>query len=248
MSSKGAYLFYSCLNGNTDPLTTAVPNIADLTALNSSTRYKRYVLYGSLTRKGQKGICFSLGRCIMLKYPFSRLLRGTSLHPLLLMLHLLSCSHLTPPRCETVPTYGWHLIGEDSHEETGEAAPAIWEALHEAEIEIPPEKCQGPSKEVTFGYLFSRKCSSSSKQMLQSKKELQQLMGTWGYWRKHVLGVSTIALYSEQCNNLRRYIRNNLHSLNKPEKHLICWSLFSRGLLSQKELHKNPQSGNGMPP
>lgn len=56
---------YWCLNGNTDPLTAAVPNVANLTAMDSSTRSKRYVLYGSLTRGGQRGICFSLGRCIV---------------------------------------------------------------------------------------------------------------------------------------------------------------------------------------
>lgn len=30
-------------------------------------------------------------------------------------------------------------------------------------------------------------------QMPQSRKELQQLMGTSGYWRKHVPGISIIA-------------------------------------------------------
>lgn len=39
------------------------------------------------------------------------------------------------------------LIERDSQEKVGEAA-AVMEALHEAEIEIPPEKCQGPSKEI----------------------------------------------------------------------------------------------------
>lgn len=35
---------YWFLNGNTDPLTAAELNIANLTAVDSSTRYKRYVL------------------------------------------------------------------------------------------------------------------------------------------------------------------------------------------------------------
>ncbi|XP_074991081.1 uncharacterized protein LOC142074382 [Calonectris borealis] len=39
------------------------------------------------------------------------------------------------------------LIGGDSSEEVGEAATAVRQALHKAEIEIPPEKCQGPSTE-----------------------------------------------------------------------------------------------------
>lgn len=41
------------------------------------------------------------------------------------------------------------LIEGGSHEKVGEAA-AIWEALQEEEIEILPEKCQGPSKETKF--------------------------------------------------------------------------------------------------
>lgn len=32
--------------------------------------------------------------------------------------------------------------------EEAAAAAAVWQALHKAEVEIPPEKCQGPSREV----------------------------------------------------------------------------------------------------
>ncbi|KFV95156.1 hypothetical protein N327_12739, partial [Fulmarus glacialis] len=100
------------------------------------------------------------------------------------------------------------LIGGDSPEEVGEAATEVWQVLPKAEVEIPPEKCQGPSKKVEFlgAWWIAGNATippdTLSKieqlQMPQSKKELQQLMGTLRYWRKHVPGFSVIArpLYS----------------------------------------------------
>ncbi|KFW06045.1 hypothetical protein N327_07143, partial [Fulmarus glacialis] len=100
------------------------------------------------------------------------------------------------------------LIGGDSPEEVGEAATAVWQVLHKAEIEIPPEKCQVPSKEVKFLGTWWITGSATvppdtlseieQLQMPQSRKELQQLMGTLGYWRKHVpeFSIITCPLYT----------------------------------------------------
>ncbi|KFV97971.1 hypothetical protein N327_00594, partial [Fulmarus glacialis] len=101
------------------------------------------------------------------------------------------------------------LIGGTSPEKVGEAAAAVWQALHKAEVEIPPEICQEPSREVKV--LGTQWIAGSAAilpdnlnlkmeqlQMPQSRKELQQLMDTLGYWKKHVPGFSIIAcpLYS----------------------------------------------------
>ncbi|KFQ84228.1 hypothetical protein N337_05940, partial [Phoenicopterus ruber ruber] len=94
------------------------------------------------------------------------------------------------------------LIGGNSPEEAGEAAAAVWQALHDAEVEILPEKCQGPSKEVKFlgtwwiaGSAVIPPDTLRKIEQLpipQSGKELQQLTGTLGYWRKHVPGFAII--------------------------------------------------------
>ncbi|NXJ72226.1 TF211 protein, partial [Rostratula benghalensis] len=100
------------------------------------------------------------------------------------------------------------LIGGTSPETVGQAAAAVWQVLNKADIEVPPGKCQGPSKEIKIlGTCWIagstvipldtlRKIEEL--QMPQSKKELQQSKETLGYWRKHVPGFSIIShpLYS----------------------------------------------------
>ena len=80
------------------------------------------------------------------------------------------------------------LIGGTSPEKVGEVAAAVWQALNKAEIEIPPVKCQGLSKEVKFLGTWWIAGSAvippdtlrkiEELQMPQSRKELQQLVGT----------------------------------------------------------------------
>lgn len=104
-----------------------------------------------------------------------------------------------------------------------------WEALHEAEIEIAPEKCPGPSKETkNFAYLVNAGNavvpSDTLKELEQiqmppSKKELQELMGTLGYWRNLVPGFSVIARISGSivlcCVTLQTLDKNeHRHFLN----------------------------------
>ncbi|KAF1407180.1 Retrovirus-related Pol polyprotein from transposon 17.6, partial [Spheniscus mendiculus] len=99
------------------------------------------------------------------------------------------------------------LIGGTSPEKVGEAAAAVWQALNKAEIKIPPRKCQGSSKEVKFlgtwwiagnAAIPPDTLRKIEELQMPQLKELQQLMGTLGYWRKHVPGFSIISrpLYS----------------------------------------------------
>ncbi|KFV46430.1 hypothetical protein N328_00890, partial [Gavia stellata] len=88
------------------------------------------------------------------------------------------------------------LMGGTSPEKVGEAAASVRQALHKAEVEIPPEKCQGPGREVKFlgtwwiagnaAIPLDTLSKIEQLQMPQSRKELRQFMGTLGYWRKHV--------------------------------------------------------------
>ncbi|NXA44306.1 POLY protein, partial [Eudromia elegans] len=95
------------------------------------------------------------------------------------------------------------LIGGDSPEKVGKVAKAVWQILLEADREVPAEKCQGPSKGVQFVGTWWRAGGAvippdtlgkvEGLQMPQSRKELQQPMGTLGHWGKHVPGFSIIA-------------------------------------------------------
>ncbi|NWX74610.1 POL3 protein, partial [Alca torda] len=99
-------------------------------------------------------------------------------------------------------------IRETSPQRVGEVAAAVWQALYKAEVEVQPEKCQGQSREVKFLGIWWIADSAAvppdtlsemeQLQISQSRKEIQQLMGTLGYWRKRVPGFSIIAypLYS----------------------------------------------------
>lgn len=74
--------------------------------------------------------------------------QGYKYSPSSKMLHLQDFYRsLTPPKVWNCPRRDYFLIGRDSRKKAGKAA-AGWEALHEAELEIPPEKCPGPRKEV----------------------------------------------------------------------------------------------------
>lgn len=82
-------------------------------------------------------------------------------------------------------------------------AAAVWQALNKAEIKIPHGKYQGSCKEVKFLGTWWKAGSaiippdalrkSGKLQMPRSRKELQELMGISGHWRKHVSGFSIIS-------------------------------------------------------
>lgn len=64
-----------------------------------------------------------------------------------------------------------------------EAAAAVWQALHKANLEIPSGKCKGPSREVKSLGTWWIECSAAisldtlskikKSQMSQAKKELE---------------------------------------------------------------------------
>lgn len=64
---------------------------------------------------------------------------------------------------------------------------------------MPSNKCQGPSKEVKFlgTWWIAGQAMIPDETITKldaihtptTKKEQQQIMSTWGYWRNHVLGV-----------------------------------------------------------
>ncbi|KAF1467685.1 Transposon Tf2-9 polyprotein, partial [Megadyptes antipodes antipodes] len=156
-----------------------------------------------------------------IQYTFNRLPQGYKHSPTIAhaaLAELLQMVSLPQDACPGIQEGQWHpglyqkqydiLTGGTSPEKVGEAVAAVWQALNKAEIEIPPRKCQEPSKEVKFLHIW---CIAGSAvippctlrkikelQMPQSRKELQLLMGTLGYWRKHVPGFDIIShpLYS----------------------------------------------------
>ncbi|NWI62347.1 TF29 protein, partial [Todus mexicanus] len=95
------------------------------------------------------------------------------------------------------------LIGGENPEEVKQAMENIREKLTALGLDIPPSKCQGPAQEVKFlGVWWIKGAASVPPDTLEkiehgqnpaSKKELQQTLGTLGYWRKHIPGFSVIA-------------------------------------------------------
>ncbi|KAK4811127.1 hypothetical protein QYF61_019758 [Mycteria americana] len=206
---------YRRLNANTAPLTAAVPNIANLTATlqiaappwMTALDVKDMFFMVPLKEEDKEKFAFTWEG---IQYTFNRLPQGYKHSPTIAhaaLAELLQTVSL-PQEVKLYQYIDDILIGGTSPEKVGEAAAAVWQALNKAEIEIPPGKCQGPSKEVKFLGTWWIAGSAvippdtlrkiEELQMPQSRKELQQLMGTLGYWRKHVPGFSIISrpLYS----------------------------------------------------
>ncbi|NXT86249.1 POL5 protein, partial [Zapornia atra] len=95
------------------------------------------------------------------------------------------------------------LIGGDNQETVKGAFNQILSTLTSLGLEIPYAKCQGPSQEVKFlgvwwcGGAIAVPADTLEKieagKAPENKKELQQILGTLSYWRKHVPGFSIIA-------------------------------------------------------
>ncbi|KFV44251.1 hypothetical protein N341_11433, partial [Tyto alba] len=91
------------------------------------------------------------------------------------------------------------LVGGDIKEQVGN----ICDLLTKNGLDIPPSKCQGPGQEIKFlgGWwvagavaVLDDTLSAIEKGQIPGKKvELQQLLGTLCYWRKHIPGFSVIA-------------------------------------------------------
>ncbi|KAK4828563.1 hypothetical protein QYF61_027532 [Mycteria americana] len=201
---------YRRLNANTAPLAAAVPDIANLTA---TVRAAAHPWMAALDVKDMF-IMVPLKEEDKEKFAFTWEEYNIPLkdsHKGIVCFGSYFIKQVTVSLSQEVKLYQYIddiLIGGTSPEKVGEAAAAVWQALNKAEIYIPPRTCQGPSKEVIFLGTWWIAGSAvippdtlrkiEELQMPQSRKELQQLMETLGYWRKHVPGFSVIShpLYS----------------------------------------------------
>ncbi|KAK4828000.1 hypothetical protein QYF61_022777, partial [Mycteria americana] len=144
---------YRRLNANTAPLTAAVPNIANLTATLQAAAHpwmavldvKDMVFMVPLKEEDKEKLAFTWEG---IQYTFNRLPQGYKHSPTIAhaaLAELLQTVSL-PQEVKLYQYIDDILIGGTSPEKVGEAAAAVWQALNKAEIEIPPGKCQGPSK------------------------------------------------------------------------------------------------------
>ncbi|KFV64175.1 hypothetical protein N307_00621, partial [Dryobates pubescens] len=95
------------------------------------------------------------------------------------------------------------FVGGNDKGKVGSVAAAIWDLLTKNGLQVPQDKCQGPSQEIKFlGSWWVAGAVSVPEDALEAierdqlpnnKRELQQLLGTLGYWRKHIPGFSVIA-------------------------------------------------------
>lgn len=95
------------------------------------------------------------------------------------------------------------LIGEDNREQVRLVAETVRKLLIKAGLGVPASKCQGPGQEIKFlgtwwiagAIAVPEDTMSNTKkgQTPRNKTELQQLLGTLGYWKKHIPGFSVIA-------------------------------------------------------
>lgn len=95
------------------------------------------------------------------------------------------------------------LIGGKNQEGVRDTMENIRKTLLDLGLEIPDSKCQGPAQEVKFlGVWWVNGAASVPQDTLEkiehgqnpsSVKELQQVLGTLSYWRKHIPGFAIIA-------------------------------------------------------
>ncbi|NWH69131.1 TF29 protein, partial [Geococcyx californianus] len=95
------------------------------------------------------------------------------------------------------------LIAGNNKQQVSVAMQTIVDKLESLGLDIPPSKRQDPSGEVKFlGVWWIKGMVTIPSDTLQqieegqtptSRKDLQQLLGTLGYWRKHIPGFSIIA-------------------------------------------------------
>ncbi|KAK4806382.1 hypothetical protein QYF61_016232 [Mycteria americana] len=148
---------YRRLNANTAPLTAAVPNIANLTATLQAAAQpwmaaldvKDMFCTVPLKEEDKEKFAFTWEG---IQYTFNRLPQGYKHSPTIAhaaLAELLQTVSL-PQEVKLYHYIDDILMGGASPEKVGKAAAAVGQALHKAEIEIPPGKCQGPSKEVEF--------------------------------------------------------------------------------------------------
>ncbi|KFQ24084.1 hypothetical protein N332_13839, partial [Mesitornis unicolor] len=139
------------------------------------------------------------------QYTFSRLPQGYKHSPTIAQ-NALATVLLELPDLPGVTVYQYIddvLIAEEDTEKVGQAMETIQKKLTALGLDIPPSKCQGLAQKVKFlGVSWFKGAASVPSDTLgkiewgqkpASKRELQQVLGTLGYWRKHISGFSIIA-------------------------------------------------------
>ncbi|NXJ44450.1 POL3 protein, partial [Ciconia maguari] len=139
------------------------------------------------------------------QYTFNQLLLGYKHFPGIA--HNASASLLdtvgVPPGVHIYQYVDDILVSGDSKDKVGQVAGAIWNLLTKNGLDIPPSKCQGPGQEDKFlGANWIAGATAVPDNTLlaidritapNNKTELQQRIGTLGYWRKRILGLLVIA-------------------------------------------------------
>ncbi|CAM5100355.1 unnamed protein product [Eretmochelys imbricata] len=201
---------YRKLNSNTGPLTAAVPSITVI--VNTIQTWdkpwlavldvKDMFFMVPLQPADQERFAFTWKG---VQYTFTRMPQGFKHSPTIChgALAKVLDDLILPPNVQTVQYIDDILIGGKTSEEVQETMNQIKGALEALNLELPAEKCQGPSQEIKFlGTVWMggrRSVPNDTVQELnqapspESKDQLRQILGTLGFWRKHVPGFAIIA-------------------------------------------------------
>lgn len=158
---------YRRLNASTDPLTAAVPNLAELiTSIQGNAHtimatidVKDMFLMIPIQPEDMDRFAFTWeGQ----QYTFTRLTQGYKHSPTLAH-HALAKELEKIPKPDTVAVYQYIddiLVGGEEIEEVGELQQNIISHLESLDLKIPQEKIQKPSQEVKFLGIWWR-CGST---------------------------------------------------------------------------------------
>ncbi|NXM33553.1 TF26 protein, partial [Oxyruncus cristatus] len=139
------------------------------------------------------------------QYNFNRFLQGYRYSPTIAhnVLAKVLAEILIPPDVTLYRYIDDILIGGNDQESVKSTMKTIQEALTELGLEVPEAKCQGLAQEIRFlGVWWIKGAASVPPDTLDktehgqnpsSVKELQEILGTLGYWCKHIPGFSIIA-------------------------------------------------------
>ncbi|GAB0209671.1 pol-like protein ENS-3 [Grus japonensis] len=212
---------YRRSNANTAPLTAAVPNIAELVTQIEGASHpwmatldvKDMFFMIPLQERDKAEFAFTWKG---IRYTFNRLPQGYKHSPTIAHSALAKVlSEIPSPQGITIYQYiDDILIGGETSEEVRHTMEGVREKLIILGLDIPSSKCQGPAQEVKFlGVWWIKGAASIPPDALEkiehgqnpsSIKELQQVLGSLSYWRKHIPGFSIIA---HPLYNLLRKVR-----------------------------------------
>lgn len=201
---------YRQLNANTTPLTATVPNIAALVTQIQEASHpwmatldvKDMFFMIPLQEHDKAQFAFTWKG---IQYAFNGLLQGYKHSPTIAhdVLAKVLTEIPTPPGIVIYQYINDILIGGEDAEGVRQAMEAVREKLIVSGFDIPISKCQGPIQEVKFLGVWWIKGAASippdtldkiqQGQSPSSTKELQQVLGALGHWRKYIPCFSNVA-------------------------------------------------------